>query len=161
MCSSDLKTQISNFFPQPRPNKITNHKQNKKSPITNKHNVGEQGRQKGWVDELHGFPSQVPNIHEQALRSMTWVWGRWRRGSEADRRLGTAGGSMTSSFDSGDVEDESSWQRWMRKLERPELRGVSLREMSFRDEMRVNERERERHSVIKEWKKQKEQVVKF
>ena len=31
----------------------------------------------------------------------------------------------------------------MRELERPELRGVSLREMSFRDEMRVNERERE------------------
>ena len=27
-------TKISNLFPQPRPNKITNHKQNKKSPIT-------------------------------------------------------------------------------------------------------------------------------
>ena len=28
--------------------------------------------------------------------------------------------------------------------------------MSFRDEMKVNERERERHGVIKEWKKKKE-----
>ena len=68
---------------------------------------------------------------------------RWRE-SEADRRLGTTSRLVTLSFGGGDVDDE-------RPKLRVSLREMSLREMSFRvrDEMRVNERERDTDKRMK------------
>ena len=69
-----------------------------------------------------------------------------RRGFKADRQLGTAGGSVASSFGGGDVEDESGgwwWNRevrvWESKLER-HLREGEMR--ASKSELRVTLRER-------------------
>ena len=82
-----------------------------------------------------------------------WVWGDRRRGFEANRRLGTTGGLVTSSFSGGDVEDESGRRQWMSELERVTMRDFAWEsferlEESFQMEwLRERERERERQDV--------------
>ena len=64
-------TQILNLFPQPKPNKITNHKQNQKSPTQHKHNVGWQagsaegvGRRVGLAESQHKHKHK-PNTNQR------------------------------------------------------------------------------------------------
>ena len=78
-----------------------------------------------------------------------WVWGDRRRGFEANWRLGTTGGLVTSSFSGGDVENESGRRQWMSELER-----VTMRDFAWESFERLEEsfhmewlRERERGTM--------------
>ena len=124
--------------------KIINWKNKKKNSLTTFFDVIPKSK----IPSIHMKKTETTDLkwidrREVGLRrSVAWVWGDRRRGSERDGRLGWLVGRWHRASVGVERPELREW------IERPEFNHRSweseLREMSFkvRDEMRVNERER-------------------
>ena len=158
---SEIKWQnvsLSNNNKKIIASKIINWKNKKKKSLTTFFDVIPKSK----IPSIHMKKTETTDLkwidgREVGLRrSAACVWGRWRRGSEADWWLGTAGGLVTLSFGGGEVEDESSRQWWNREVRvwESELERV-LRDESFKWEWRS-----ERGTMgIKECKKINQRIL--